>query len=486
MATKRRSRSLVAALQRIVGADAVLHAPDDMVVFEYDASIGKHAPQAVVAPATTAQVAAIVRLANAAGVPIVPRGAGTGLSGGAVAPRGGVVIAMTRMTRILEMDAVNRMAVVEPGVVNYKLSQVAHRYGLHYAPDPSSQKVCTIGGNIAENSGGPHCLAYGVTTNHALGMEVVLPSGEAMWMGGKEQDRPGYDLTGLFVGSEGTIGIATKIVVRLTPNPEAVRTMVAAFPEMEQASGAVSAIIARGIVPAALEMIDAMTITAVRPLMPDATYMDGAAAVLLIEVDGLRESTVEEAALVEAVCREQGATQFVTATRAEERERLWWARKNAFGALGRLAPNYYILDGVVPRTKLTPVLRQVNEIGKRYGFPIANVFHAGDGNLHPCVAFDERIAGQSERVLEAGAEIMQACIDAGGSITGEHGVGLEKKKFMPLIFSADDLAAQEKLKAAFGATELFNPCKVLPSGAGCGDGLKFPQRLPDLGPGTAW
>ena len=476
--------SLVAALCEIVGREQVLHEPEDMLAFEFDGSIGKALPQAAVFPANSAQIARIVKLGNATGVPVVPRGAGTGLSGGAVAVQGGIVVAMTRMTRILEVDPVNRFAVVEPGVINLQLSQAVAKYGLHYAPDPSSQRVCTIGGNVAENSGGPHCLAYGVTVNHVLGMEVVLPDGEMTWLGANRPDSLGYDLPGVFVGSEGTLGIVTKIVVRLSPNAEAVRTMVAVFAEMEQASKAVSAIIAGGMLPAALEMIDAITIEAVAPIV-QADYMTGAGAVLLVEVDGLRESVSEQAAAVEAICAAAGSRDFRTAETQEARDRLLAARKGAFGALGRLAPNYYILDGVVPRTKLTPVLQQVNAIGKKYGFTIANVFHAGDGNLHPCIAFDERIPGQAERVLEAGAEVMEACVAAGGSITGEHGVGLEKKKFMPLIFGPDDLAAMEKVRSAFGANAVLNPCKVMPNGAGCGHGWKFPN-LPQVGMDAAW
>ncbi len=482
MPAKTRKPSLITALERIVGRGAVLWTPEDMVVFEFDGSIEKMPPQAVVFPTSTEQVAKVVRLAHQHGIPIVPRGAGTGLSGGAVAIRGGIVVSLTRMTRILELDPVDRVAIVEPGVINLHLSQQAEPHGLHYVPDPSSQKACTIGGNVAENSGGPHCLAYGVTTNHVLGLEVVLPDGEVVWLGGSHQDAPGYDLTGLFVGSEGTCGIATKIAVKLTPLPAAIKTLVAIYREMDDASRAVSAIIAAGVVPAALEMIDKVTIGAVEQAVR-CDYPPDAGAVLLIEVDGIREAVAEEAAAVEAICRDLGATEVRTAESPQDRERLWAGRKGALGALGRLAPNYYILDGVVPRTKLLPVLRQVNEIGQRYGLLVANVFHAGDGNLHPNVLFDERIAGQSERVLEAGAEIMRVCVEAGGSITGEHGVGLEKKGFMKLIFSDDDMAAMEKVRVSFGGTETFNPCKVFPTGSGCGEGWRL-KTLPDLGPGA--
>ena len=480
MAGGSKQRSVIQALKDIVGAEAVLHEPEDMLVFEYDASIDRAVPQAVVLPSTTEQVSEIVRLANAHSIPVVPRGAGTGLSGGALAVKGGIVIGTSRMNRILEMDLANRIAVVEPGLINLKLSQKTAQHGLHYVPDPSSQKTCTIGGNVAENSGGPHSLAYGVTTNHVLGMEVVMPDGEVLWLGGKNQDRHGYDLPGIFVGSEGTVGMATKVIVKLTRDPEAIGTMIAVFEEMDQATTAVSTIIASGMVPAALEMIDQVAIEAVNPSI-DAGFPSDAAAVLLVEVDGLRESVAEELEAAQAVCHELGAREIRVAETPEERERLWAARKGAFGALGRIAPSYYVLDGVVPRTRLPEVLRTVAEIGERFSFRIANVFHAGDGNLHPCIAFDERIPGESRRVLEAGAEVMHACIEAGGSITGEHGVGIEKQSFMSLVFSEDDLKAMEKLRDAFSDSDIFNPCKIFPSRAGCGEGWRLP-KLPDLGP----
>ena len=482
MATKTKRTSLIGALEGIVGAEFVLHTPEDMVVFEADGSIGKSLPQVVVFPSTTEQVAQIVRLANSVDVPIVPRGAGTGLSGGAVAVKGGIVVTLTRMNRILEIDPVNRQATVEPGVINLHLSEQAEPHGLYYVPDPSSQRVCTIGGNVAENSGGPHCLAYGVTTNHVLGLEVVLPDGEVVWLGGPLEDMPGYDLTGLFVGSEGTLGIVTKAIVKLYPIAESVRTLVAVYEEIDDASRAVSAIIASGVIPAALEMIDKVTIEAVVQAV-DVEYPSDAGAVLLIEVDGLKEAVEQESEAVEAICRDLGAREIRVAETPEDRELLWAARKGALAALGRLAPNYYILDGVVPRSRLMEVLRRVGEICDRYDFRVANVFHAGDGNLHPNILFDERIPGQSERVLEAGAEIMQVCVEVGGTITGEHGVGLEKKGFMSLIFSPQDIAAMEKVRDAFSSVETFNPCKIFPTGKGCGEGWRVPT-LPDLGPGS--
>jgi glycolate oxidase len=372
------------------------------------------------------------------------------------------------MTSILEVDPVDRVAIVEPGVVNLDLSKAAAAHGLFYAPDPSSQRACTIGGNVAENAGGPHCLAYGVTTNHVLGVEVVLPDGEVAWLGGRTRDATGYDLRGLFVGSEGTLGITTKIIVRLLPHSEATRTLLAIFDEVDDASRAVSAIIGRGIVPSALEMMDREIIRAVEPVLHVGYPLD-AGAVLLIEVDGMDEAVTEEASLVRDTCLATGAREVREAAETAERERLWAGRKGSISALGRLAPNYYVLDGVVPRTKLPQVLRDVYALCERYGFPVANVFHAGDGNLHPNVLFDERSPGETERVLDVGAQIMRLCVDAGGSITGEHGVGLEKRSFMSWIFSDADLDAMSRVKRAFGSSDLFNPCKIFPTGKGCGE-----------------
>ena len=454
-------------LQAALGPGAVVWRPDDILAYEYDGSIDRGLPVAIVLPRDAAQVAAAVRIARRHGLPVVPRGAGTGLSGGAIASEGGVVVALTRMTRILEVDAANAIAVVEPGVVNLDLSLAVAHHGLRYAPDPSSQRACTLGGNVAENAGGPHCLAYGVTTNHVLGMEVVLADGTIVWLGGKTR-HAGYDLPGVVVGSEGTLGIVTKIIVRLQRLPEAVRTLVAVFREMDQASAAVSAIIARGIIPAAMEMMDRVTIEAVEPAV-HAGYPPEAGAVLLIEVEGLREEAASEADEVEGVCRELGAVEVRGAESPADRERLWAGRKGAIGALGRLAPNYYLVDGVVPRTRLVEVLRRVGEIGRRHGVRIANVFHAGDGNLHPCMLFDERVPGDTERVVKAGAEIMRLCVEVGGALTGEHGVGLEKRDYMPWAFTEADMEAMRRLKAAFVSDdgELFNPGKIFPSPKGC-------------------
>ena len=465
-------KRLVRELERIVGKGMVIHHPDDLLVYEYDGSLDRGLPAAVVFPASTQQVSQVVSLAYREGVPVVPRGAGTGLSGGAIAAEGGIEVVLTRMCSIIEVDVANRTAVVEPGLVNLDLSNATARFGLYYAPDPSSQRACTIGGNVAENAGGPHCLRYGVTSNHVLALEVVLEDGSVVWLGQGFRGRPGYDLVGAFVGSEGMMGVVTKVIVRLLPVPEAVRTLLAVFPEMDQASAAVSRVIASGMVPTAIEMMDNLAIKAVETAMKFG-YPQDAGAILLIEVDGLMEEVDEAAQVVERLCQDEGASDIRVAVEAAERERLWAGRKGALGALGVLAPNYYLVDGVVPRTRLLEVLHRVGEIGREVGFPIANVFHAGDGNLHPCILFDERQAGHTARVLEAGGEILKACVEVGGTLTGEHGVGLEKKAYMPLIFTNADLEAMLKLKGAFAPRGLLNPGKVFPGGPSCGE---LPQQ----------
>ncbi|MSP79242.1 MAG: FAD-binding protein [Dehalococcoidia bacterium] len=454
---------LILALRATVGEQYVVIERNDLWVYRHDGSVDHAWPGAVVLPVTTEQVSKVVQLATAANVPVVARGAGTGLSGGAVA-NGTILLSLNRMRRILDVSAANRTALVEPGVVNIDISKAAHQYGLYYAPDPSSQKACTIGGNVAENAGGPHCLRYGMTNNHVLGMEVVLEDGSAVWLGGSHRDAPGYDLAGAFVGSEGMFGVATKILVRLLKEPEAVRTYLAIFNSMEQASSAVSGIIGGGIVPAALEMMDALAIRAVENTRPMGYPLD-AEAVLLVEVDGLREEVDEDGVDVLRICREAGARDVRVAESEEERERLWAGRKGALGALGTIAPNYVLVDGVVPRTRIGEALRRVSEISKEYGLPIANVFHAGDGNLHPCIVFDERKPGETGRALAAGGAILKACVDLGGALSGEHGIGLEKQEYMPLLFNSDDLRTMGWLCAGFAPRGLFNPGKVFPRGA---------------------
>ena len=452
---------VVAELRSVVGRDHVIDGANDLRIFARDASIEGAMPDAVVLPANSAEVAAVVRLAAKHRVPVVPRGAGTGLSGGAVTIRGGIALQMTRMRRILEIDPVGQTALVEPGVVNQELSLAAASHGLFYAPDPSSQKACTIGGNAAENSGGPHCLYYGVTTNHVLGMEVVFADGSVHWVSGDTPDRIGLDLCGILVGSEGTLCTITKVKVRLLRQPPTIATMLAAFPTVESASHAVSAVIARGIVPAALEMMDQVTVGAVEAHY-HAGYPTDAGAVLLVEVDGIAESTRElMSAIREVLAANQGYAMREAKTPAE-RELLWAGRKGAIGALGRIKPNYYLHDGVVPRTKLPQILSAVGEIGEHYKLPVANVFHAGDGNLHPNILFDLRDHGVLDQVESAGEEMLRAVIEFGGALSGEHGIGLEKSAFMPWVFSPDDLYVMHQVKDVLDPDGIMNPGKVFP------------------------
>ncbi len=422
-------------------------------------------PALVVLPGTREELIAVVRLLAAHGVPFVPRGAGTGLSGGALAGEGAVLVVLTRLNRIVRVDPVNRLAVVEPGVVNARLSAAARPHGLHYAPDPSSQTACTIGGNVAENAGGPHCLKYGVTANHILALEVVLASGRTVELGspGGNPGGGGPDLVGLFVGSEGNFGIATRITVRLTPLPRAVRTLLADFTSLRAAGEGVSAIIAAGIVPAALEMMDRSCIQAVEDSVYAAGYPRDAAAVLLVELDGHDEPAVTtEADAVAALLRQAGARSIRTAADEAERERLWQGRKKAFGAMGRLSRDLVVQDAVVPRSALPDVLETIAAIAARHRLVVSNVFHAGDGNLHPNISFDATDDGLRARVEQASGEIMAACIAAGGTITGEHGVGLDKLRYMPLIFDAESLGAMLAVRRVFDPHERANPGKVIP------------------------
>ena len=453
--------SVVEELRRIVGRESVIDSANDLRIFERDASIEGALPDAVVLPSTTEQIAGVIKVAAKHKIPVVPRGAGTGLSGGAVTIRGGIALQVTRMRRVLEIDAVAQTALVEPGVVNQELSLAAASHGLFYAPDPSSQKACTLGGNAAENSGGPHCLYYGVTTNHVLGMEVVLADGSVHWVSGDAPDRIGLDLCGVLVGSEGTLCAITKIKVRLLRIPPTVATLLAAFPTIETASFAVSAIIARGIVPAALEMMDRMTVGAVEAHY-QAGYPTDAGAVLLVEVDGIAESTRELMAAVREVLAENQGYALREAQTQAERDLLWAGRKGAIGALGRIKPNYYLHDGVVPRSRLPKVLAAVGEIGEHYKLPVANVFHAGDGNLHPNILFDLRDRDVLHQVEGAGEEMLRAVVELGGALSGEHGIGLEKSAFMPWVFSADDLDAMQRVKRALDVDGILNPGKIFP------------------------
>ena len=461
-------RAIIRELEKVVGASGVLSSPEDLLLYEYDGSVEEAHPDAIVFPRHKQDVVEIVGLANHHDVSIVGRGAGTGLSGGALARRGGIVVAFSRMNHILEIDAENQRAVVEPGVVNLDLSRAAEKYGLYFAPDPSSQKSCTIGGNVSENSGGPHTLAYGVTSNHVTGLELVMPDAKVIQVGGRTMEVPGYDLTGLVIGSEGTFALITEITVRLLRLPEDVRTLLAIYDSLEDATDSVVDITARGIVPAACEMLDGWTLRAVEAYVHAGFPVDSA-AVLLIEVEGLREATEVQTTEIIEVCRHHNAREVRRARDARERALLWKGRKEAFGAVGRVSASYYVLDGVIPRTKLTPTLLRIEEISKNCGLVIGNIFHAGDGNLHPLILFDHRDPDQFRRARAAGAEIMQLCVDMGGTLTGEHGVGMEKNELMPLMFTQADLDLMRNVRSAFNPIGRLNPDKVLPLGKGCGE-----------------
>ncbi len=463
---------LLKRVDGVVGPRGYLDRAEDLSLYEYDGSVDKHRPDLVVFPRSTAEVSALVKLAAEFQVPVVGRGAGTGLSGGAIPREGGIVVGFARMNRILEIDLENQRAVVEPGVVNLDITLAVQQAGYFYAPDPSSQRACTLGGNVAENAGGPHTLAYGVTTNHVLGLQLVLADGSVIETGGKEMDLPGYDLTGLLTGSEGTMALVTRVTVRLMRRPERVETALAVYGSNEDAGRTVAEITARGITPVAVEMLDGVMLRMVEEATHAGYPMD-AAAVLLIELEGLKEIVEEQSALIREACLAAGAREFRLARSAEERDLLWKGRKNAFGAVGRVSPTYYVQDGVVPRTKIAPTLHFIGEVAARCGLTISNIFHAGDGNMHPIILFDARKPGDLEKAQAAGEEILRYCIDAGGSITGEHGVGMEKNELMARQFSEPTLDTMRRFKLLFDPANRLNPGKVLPTGRGC---LEIRQR----------
>jgi glycolate oxidase len=458
---------LVDRLRAIVGSANLISTPSELLVYECDGfTIEKNRPDFVVFPTSTEQVVAIVRACNDLDVPFLPRGAGTSLAGGCLPVGGGVVVSLARMKRILEVDYRNRFAVVEPGVVNLWLTNHLRPNGYHFAPDPSSQGACTVGGNVATNSGGPHTLKYGVTVNHVLGLEFVLPDGRVVETGGPAEENPGYDLTGVMVGSEGTFGVATKVWVRITRNPEAYRTLLGVFETVDDATATISGIIGAGIVPGALEMLDRLILRAVEEAFHFGFPLD-AGAVLIMEVDGLEAGLDADAERIADIARRNGAREVRRANTEAERLLLWKSRKQAFGAVGRLAPSYCTQDGVVPRTKLPHMMREIARIGERYNLQICNVFHAGDGNIHPIVLFDERDADQVKRVLSASHDILEECIRAGGSVTGEHGIGVEKIDFMPKLFAPEDLAMMVRLRQAFNPQGRCSPRKMLPTAGAC-------------------
>ncbi len=459
-------RGILEKLKKIVGDRAVLHTPQDLMLYEYDGSVDKAAPDCVVLPTNTRQVVSIVKLAKEHDLRIVGRGAGTGLSGGAIAREGGIMIGFARMNRILELDLENERAVVEPGVVNLDLTLAVQGQGYFYAPDPSSQRACTIGGNVSENAGGPHTLAYGVTTNHVLGLEAVLPDGTLIETGGKELDHGGLDLTGLLTGSEGTMALITKVVVRLMRKPELVKTILAIYEEPEDAASTVADITARQITPVAIEMLDGVMLRMVEEATHAGYPMD-ANAVLLIELEGLREAVEAQVLEIEEVCKRNGAREVRVARTEQERDLLWKGRKNAFGAVGRVSPSYYVQDGVVPRTRIADTLRFIYRVSEKHRLTISNIFHAGDGNMHPIILFNHHRPEEYERTKRAGEDILEYCISVGGSITGEHGVGMEKNEMMPLLFPEASLEMIGRLKSVFNPDNRLNPGKLLPTGKGC-------------------
>jgi glycolate dehydrogenase FAD-linked subunit len=462
------SRTFVDELRAVLGREHVVAEPEQLRVYECDGLTGHRAvPELVVLPGSTEDVQAVLRACTRESVPFVARGAGTGLSGGATPIAGGVVVSLARMNRILEVDLESQRMVVEPGVANLDVTRAVAGDGFFYAPDPSSQQVCTIGGNVAENSGGAHCLKYGFTAHHVTGLTFVLPDGEVLELGGKALDPDGPDLLGIIVGSEGTLGVVTRITLRLVRTPQTIRTLLAGFRTMDAAGAAVSGIVAAGVMPSAIEMMDRLTLEAAeRAVAPG--YPANAGAVLLVELDGVVEQVEDDAAEVERICAECGAFEIRAATSDADRALLWKGRKSAFAAMGRVATDYYVQDGVVPRTRLPEVLRRIEELSQQHGLLVGNVFHAGDGNLHPLVLYDSG-AGETERARELAEAILDACMDAGGSLTGEHGVGMDKACSMPRMFSERDLRAFERLRRAFDPVGICNPGKVIPTPRLCGE-----------------
>ena len=468
--------STIDRLRELVGEDGVVTNERALSTYECDGyTLEKSTPDVVVLPHSTEEMVAVIKYLHQEKISFVPRGAGTGLSGGCLPVEAPVMIGTSRLNKIKHIDLTNRQIVAGSGVVNLWVSNAVKKDGLQYAPDPSSQQACTIGGNVAENSGGPHTLKYGVTTNHVMGVELVLPDGEVVTLGGAVEDVPGYDLRGITIGAEGTFGIVTEATLRLTRQPQAYRTFLGVFESVPDATQAVSNIIAAGIVPAALEMMDTLIIKAVEAAFHFGFPTD-AGAVLIIELDGLEAGLDPQTTKIKEICEHNGAREVRVAKDDAERLALWTSRKRALGAVGRLAPNYCTQDGVVPRTKLPDIARAISAISKKYNLPIANVFHAGDGNIHPILLYDERNEGEAERVIQAGEEILKACVDLGGSLTGEHGIGVEKIGQMPLLFSPEDMLFMSDLRSVFNPDNRCNPHKIIPtSGPGCID-VRMPRR----------
>jgi glycolate oxidase len=475
-------KTIIARMTAVVGIKGIVQRREELITYECDGLTSyRQRPALVILPKTTEQVAAIVKICDEFDVAWIARGAGTGLSGGALPIENCVLIVTTLMNQILKIDLDNQRVVVQPGVINNWVTQAVSGAGFYYAPDPSSQIICSIGGNIAENSGGVHCLKYGVTTNHVLGLKLVIPSGEIVEVGGEVGEMPGYDLTGLFVGSEGTLGIATEITLKLLKTPESICVLLADFESIEAAGSAVSGIIGAGIIPAGIEMMDNFSINAVEDVVATQCYPRDAAAILLVEIDGSAVEVATNQTLIADLCRQNGARDVTIATEPEQRLRLWKGRKAAFAAMGKISPDYYVQDGVIPRTQLSYVLQEIAALGEKYGYYVANVFHAGDGNLHPLILYDNSIAGALERVEALGGEILKLCVKVGGSISGEHGIGADKRCYMSEMFTETDLETMQWVRSVFNPKELANPGKIIPTPRTCGEAAhstaKFTEKF---------
>jgi len=478
--TTRNWQPIIKALEKIVGSDGVVKKRDELLTYECDGLTGyRQRPALAVLPRTTEQVSEILKLCYDQDIPWVARGSGTGLSGGALPMDDGILLVTARMRKILEVDLENQSVVVQAGVINNWVTQRVSGAGFYYAPDPSSQIICSIGGNVAENSGGVHCLKYGVTANHVLGLKVVVPDGTILELGGSIPEMPGYDLMGVFVGSEGTLGIATEITLRILKVPQTIAVLLADFNSIEAAGETVAAILSTGIIPAGMEIMDNLSINAVEDVVKTGCYPRDAVAILLIELDGLDVEVKANQAKVLQICKDKGARDISVARDLETRLKLWKGRKAAFAAAGKMSPNYFVQDGVIPRTQLATVLTQINLLGERYGYKIANVFHAGDGNLHPLILYDNSLAGAWEEVEELGGEILKLCVQSGGSLSGEHGIGVDKMCYMGYMFNEVDLETMQYVRRAFNPKNLANPDKLFPTPRTCGESANFMQKQPN-------
>lgn len=467
---QRNWKPIIKQFEAIVGKKGVVQRREELITYECDGLASyRQRPEVVVLPRTTEQVAEIVKVCDRNSIAFIARGAGTGLSGGALPTENCVLIVTALMRQIIDIDLENQCVTVQPGVINNWVTQAVSGAGFYYAPDPSSQIICSIGGNVAENSGGVHCLKYGVTTNHVLGLKLVLPDGSIADVGGQIPEMPGYDLTGVFVGSEGTLGIATEITLKILKTAESICVLLADFTSIEAAGAAVSDIISAGIIPAGMEMMDNLSINAVEDVVATNCYPRDAEAILLVEVDGLQVEVDEMKKRIAAICKQNGARNVTSANDIETRNKLWKGRKAAFAAAGHLSPDYYVQDGVIPRTKLSFVLQEIENLSKKYGFKIANVFHAGDGNLHPLILYDNAVPGAFEKVEELGGDILKLCVQVGGSLSGEHGIGADKKCYMPNMFTEVDLETMQYIRTAFNPKGLANPDKIFPTPRTCGE-----------------